>query len=165
MSGRYPTQLQVVNGRWRGIMPSRCLRADRELLEQYRRTGEPSLAASILDSAETRRRGGVGKAMNSFTEGMREALWYWMKEKYGSILTPIIFEYKLSRHRIITVIGSHPYLRHEPYYGRGKKGFILQLCINSIDGILCQGPIRIWFAWDRIIGKEKMLYLPEGIRN
>ena len=75
---------------------------------------------------------------------------------------PITFEYKLYRHKKILVVGQRPIIRHNPSYGRGRKGFVLELSVASIDGV----PVRafvgnpIKFAWDRIIAKENLPALP-----
>ena len=136
---------------------------DRKLLDLQRRTGEPSPAIrreEIWNYPED-----YGKASGSFTQSMRMSLWEWMKEKYGSRLHPLTFEYRLHRKKVITVVGKLPYIKHIPDYGHGKKGFVLAINIMSIDGILYRGPGMQHFAWDRIIGKESFLALPSPIKQ
>ncbi len=146
--------LQLINGRWRGIMPFRQAKLDRKHLDSERRTGEPSLS-SVWEYPE-----GYGKAKGSYKQAMRMALQEWMKAKFGSYSMPLTFEYKLYRKRNIVVTGTFPYIKHIPSYGRGKKGFILQMTVQFIDGIPYKGfGSRVWFAWDRIIGREKLLTL------
>jgi len=136
-------------------MPFRQAKPDRKHLDLERRTGEPSLS-SVWEYPE-----GYGKAKDSYTQAMRIALQRWMKAKLGSSSMPLTFEYKLYRKRNILVTGIFPFIKHIPSYGSGKKGFILQMTVQSIDGIPYKGfGSRVWFAWDRIIGKEKMLALP-----
>lgn len=138
-------------------MPFRTLHS-RKLLTTQRRTGEPSPAIYQYDWYPD----GHGKASGSYTEKMRQSLWAWMEAKYGSAVYPLTFEYKLYRKRTVTVVGTFPTIRHYPYYGKGKKGFILELSVRSIDGIPCRMmlPKRTQFAWDRVVGKDMFLALP-----
>jgi hypothetical protein len=136
----------------------------RELLEQYRRTGEPSLALQYLRLGWGENDTGWGKAKGSYTELLRSSFFEWLEEKNGGWAAPLTFEYRLSRKKYITVVGVYPYILHDPNYGSGKKGFVLRLQVISMDGLPYRGIGRfVWFAWDRIVGKEKMLALPEGM--
>ncbi|KKM96760.1 hypothetical protein LCGC14_1174970 [marine sediment metagenome] len=168
------THIAPINGRWRGAMPFRRSQTYKECLDHQRRTGEPSPApahiqdwhAQLIIHQEWDKRG-HGKARGSFTEALRLALRDWVKEKYGSIWNPITFQYKLSRKRIITVRGTAPWIRHNPIWGKGKKGFTLGLTVDSIDGLPYSGFGKyVDFAWDRIIGtmRDEMLALPIGGR-
>lgn len=146
------------NGRWRGIMPFRM----RKPLESERRTGEPSPTLTSWYPE------GYGKARGSFTKKMRDALYAWMEANGFSYYSePLTFEYRLYRHRNVTVTGLYPYIKHSPSYGRGKKGFILQLSVLSIDGVPCRFLFgrRAHFAWDRIIGRDKLLALTEAVKG
>ena len=157
--GKGLPQLQLINGRWRGLMPFRASnRKQRKPLDLERRTGEPSPSTPIWHYPE-----GYGKANGSYTEKMRLALREWMNYKYGTQLAPLVFEYKLSRHSIITIIGIMPYIKHAPSWGKGKRGLILELYIQSIDGIPTKMLLgnRVTLVWNRIIGKEKLFALPE----
>lgn len=145
-------------------MPFRQNR-DRKLLKKKRRTGEPSPAFDdlLVYSGLGEFGGGYGKARGSYTEKLRRSLWSWMEETYGNPMHPLTFEYRLYRRKRINVVGTYPFIKHEPAYGNGKKGFVLILTVESIDGIPYRGlGRRAYFAWDRIIGKEMFLALPEG---
>lgn len=158
-------ELSVINGRWRGRMPFRHAdEHERNLLEQNRRTGEPSLA-DILQYCGARMEAGRGKARGSHTEKMRHSLWTWTNTRYGNCSTPLTFDYKLHRHKIITITGNLPYLRHLPCYGKGKRGFILEITILSIDGIPHIGARRVLLAWNRILSHERIFALPAGRSN
>ncbi len=139
--------------------------SDRKLLEKQRRTGEPSPAFDdyLVYSGLGEFSGGYGKAHGSFTEKLRLSLWTWLKENYGSSLHPLTFEYKLYRRKTIHVVGTYPWVKHLPTYGKGKKGFVLDITVESIDGLRYRGlGKRVYFAWDRIIGKERFLALTGG---
>jgi len=147
---------QIINGRWRGIMP---FRKNANLLTLQRRTGEPS-PATIIHGYEGSYPPGWGMAEGSYTEKMRQVLWSWMEAKYGSYLCPLSFDYKLHRKQTITVTGEYPNIKHLPEYGNGKRGFVLEIRIISINGLAFTGLRRQHFAWNRIIGKERFLALP-----
>lgn len=161
----------IKNGRWRGSMPFRRDKNTRpETLEQQGRTGEPSPAPSIQSQGRRDIWGeplpkGYGMAEGSFTEKLRLALIEWVKNKYGSIYAPITFQYRLSRKKIITVTGNHPFIVHYKDLGRGSKGFFLRVRIISIEGVPPAGFVKYQnlFACNRIIGHETMqlLALPE----
>ncbi len=139
---------------------------NRNLLNYKKRTSEPFPAKILrLDKGPPKWTypDGYGKASGSYTEKMRLAFQEWMEKAHGSAFSPLIFQYKLSRHRTVTIVGSYPYIKHLPYYGNGKRGFVLSLRISSIDGSPFKGfGKRQQLAWNRIIGREKMLYLEEG---
>jgi hypothetical protein len=143
---------QLINGRWRGIMPFRRDKAVVKLYEQQRRAGEPS---PFTDSAS-------GMAEGSYTEKMRKALIEWSDANLvgGWIGGDLTFEYKLYRHKIVTVIATLPVIRHHPFYGHGKRGFILMCHVKSIDGLPVKSPWKNVFVWDRIVAKERFLSLP-----
>ena len=129
-----------------------------KLLDPKRRTGEPSPSSYGWLYPE-----GYGKARGSYTEAMRQALWSWMEAHGYVALQPLTFDYKLYRHKTVTVVAGTPYIKHEPGCGRGKKGFVLIAMPLSIDGVRCRTfPQRMCFAWDRIVGRERFLGLPEG---
>jgi len=128
-------------------------------LNSQRRTGEPS-PASIILGYEGFYPPGYGKAEGSYTQQLRLALWKWMDATYGSRLPPLTFDYKLHRKQTITVTGEYPYIKHLPEYGNGKRGFVLEIRIISINGLAFTGLRRQHFAWNRIIGKERFLALP-----
>jgi len=144
-------------------MPFRLSDEYRKLLEQQKRTGEPFPTYTV---STTIREASHGKSYRSFTENMRNSLYSWMEKNTGSIHGEIQFDYKLSRHKVIHVIGERPYLKHDKLHGRGYRGFILELVVRSIDGIPCKTLVgrRTWFSWDRIRGREKLLLLPEGAK-
>jgi len=154
-------QLALVNERWRGIIPSRQNRSVRLLSEQRRRTGEPSLSA-IIDSRTKQEIAGHGLSYGSYTEKMRSALLEWITDKFGSPYVPITFEYRLSRKKTIMVTAKVLFLYHDPNIGNGKRGFFIRVRVLSIDGILCD---RVFgdFAWNRLIGHEKILQLGDGV--
>jgi hypothetical protein len=131
------------------------------LLDLQRRTGEPSPSESIWQYPE-----GYGKASGSYTEKMRLSLWDWIQDKYGTnwISATLTFDYKLYRHKIVTVVIRSPKIEHKPSYGNGKRGFILIGHVLSIDGVqLRTFPSKeITFAWNRIIGRNNFLALPES---
>ncbi len=116
-----------------------------------RRTGEPSPVSNYYGWIYPE---GYGMAEGSYTYKMREALAEWMNTN-GHVLT---FDYKLSRHQVISVRGWRPYIKHVPDMG----GFILLLEVESINGIQSRLFINpVTFLWKRIIGREKILALPE----
>jgi len=130
-------------------------RLSRNRLDRYRRTGEPSPSS---------RPESYGRAAGSATEVFRGALKLWLRENFGSTSSPINFQYKLYRHKIINVTGRFPYIVHNPNRGAGLKGFQMILTVLSVDGL----PVKLWpykdrayFAVNRIIGREKMFLLPE----
>ena len=147
-------------------MPFRQSKAVRELLTQYRRGGEPSPALydriALYDSICSLRDGGQGKSQGSFTRRLNEALQSWLKER-GSVREPISFSYRLSRHRRVTITGTQPHISHNPLNSSGRKGFILNITIGSIDGIAHKGMRRVQLAWDRIEGRERLLGLPAPV--
>jgi hypothetical protein len=151
----------IAGGKWRGVMPFRLSDEYRNLLKQHKRTGEPfpvyQAVGEIRDQAH-------GKAHRSFTEKMRNALYDWVEANTGFRHGQISFDYRLYRHKIIHVIGDWPLLRHDPLHGKGYAGFILEVRVGSIDGLPYKGLDRrsVSFAWNRIIGREKLLLLPEG---
>lgn len=147
-------------------MPFRQAKPVRKLIESHKRTGEP-FPVKLLDLLDESAKKGHGKALGSYTESMREALWKWMELNIGSSIGPIMFEYRLSRKKVVTVIGTFPYIKHNPIYGRGKRGFALLLHTDSIDGVQYRGwDIRhTAYAWDRIIGKEKIYALPANLKE
>ena len=152
-------------------MPFRQPQAVKELLDQQRRTGDPSLSTvedrirfyyiDIFNAHPCSNSTGHGKACGSYTENMRIALNRWVEEKAGSWAGFITFSYRLSRKREITVIGRYPYLQHNPNYGSGKRGFVMWLRVDSIDGSPCKCK-RECFAWNRIVGGENLLMLEDG---
>ncbi len=152
--------------RWRGRMPfrmSRRLRA--EPLEQQGRGGEPSLAHFRwwMDVLRANDKAGRGKGADSFTEGIREAMKEWLASQGMNYYSQISFEYKLSRHRRITVTMTHPRIYHRPIRGAGAKGFILDGEILSIDGLRPDaGNRRGEFALSRIIGQNSLRMLTEA---
>lgn len=137
-------------------------RRDANHLDQRRRGSEPS-PAIIIHGYEGFHEPGYGMAEGSYTESMRKALWAWMEVKYGTMFHPLTFDYKLHRRQIISVIGSYPYIKHLPDFGRGKRGFLLELTIDSVNGVAFGGPFRRqYFAWNRIVGRDRFLALPVG---
>jgi len=148
--------VQVVNGRWRGIMP---FRVHREPISSQGRTGEPSPATAYREYLDYYEREGNDKAEGSYTEKLREALREWMKVNLGSTLSPLTFEYRLSRHRIVLVTGNGPYISHDPRIGSGGRGFTLHLAkVLSMDGVPMDKETRFFaqitgFALNRIVGR------------
>lgn len=137
-------------------MPFRRTESGRNHLDSQRRTGEPS--PSIWHYHPD----GYWKTHGPHTEKLRLALWEWMKEKLGSIFVPLTFEYRLSRHQTVTLTGRGPYIKHLPSWGKGLRGLVLELNILSIDGIPFKGyGKRSHLAWNRILGRDKLLLLPE----
>lgn len=147
------TTLQILNDRWRGIMPFRRFHdTGLKHLISKRRTGEPSPVIFGFECND-----GYGKSRGSYTEKMRKTLYAWMQQKGYATLT---FDYRLHRHKTITVVVQFPYIKHLPSYGRGKKGFVLQATVLSIDGVPYRYfTHRVLFAWDRIIAREQFLAL------
>lgn len=144
-------------------MPFRNVGTDsRKLLDLQRRTGEPSPSFCDWKYPE-----GHGKAHGSFTEKMRLSLWEWMKQKYGSMPHPLTFDYKLSRHKTITVIGIFPRIIHNPSWGKANKGFVLEIRVTSIDGVPVKMTLgnRTRLSWNRIVGRDRFLALPQPVRN
>ena len=138
------------NGRWRGIMPFRTALPLRKLYDQQKRTGEPfpSIIFHLIDDLKSQ---GHGKSQGSYTARFRQALWAWMKETTGNSTGPLTLDYQLHRHKVVTITGMHPVIRHNPHLGRGYKGFTLDLQITSIDGIPYRGiPGQPCLAWGRI---------------
>lgn len=125
----------------------------RNRLNLKRRTGESS--PSFYPE-------GYGKSRGSATELFRMALRVWIKEKFGTLDSPISFQYKLYRHRIADIVGTNPYIKHIPSYGNGKRGFVMSMKVISIDGI----PVKMWprrdtaqFALNRIVSYKKIFLL------
>jgi len=145
-------------------MPFRQAKAVRKLLENHRRTGEPSpvIFSKVWLELNNLSNQGHGKAKGSFTEKLRKSLRDWQQQKGGTWASQLTFDYKLHRHKIIKVTGYYPYIAHLPAYGKGMKGFVLRLSNISIDGIMYKGAGAVYFAWNRIIGREKLLALPSG---
>ncbi|MFH1485551.1 MAG: hypothetical protein ABIH46_05725 [Chloroflexota bacterium] len=47
----------------------------------------------------------------------------------------VAFQYKLSRHKTVRIVGRYPKVQHWPYRGAGSKGFVLRLLtVKSING-------------------------------
>lgn len=135
-------------GRWRGIMPFR----HEEPFNSERRTGEPSPAPWYPP--------GYGKSEGSFTRQLQGALIAWMKTNYGTAYHSLTFEYRLYRHRIVAVVGYHPAILHLPSWGNGVRGFVLEVNVSGIDGVQWHGlGRRQRFAWNRIVGKDRILAL------
>lgn len=160
-------QLRIQNNRVRGCMPFRRSRSERKLLHQDRRTGEPSPALPIIpishDEWFEKRDSGYGKASGSYTEKLRIALSDWMKKEYGTEFHDLTFTYKLYRHKIVMITGSHPYIRHDPNWGKGLRGFQLVIHIKSIDGVQYRGFQRpAVLAFDRIVARQKIFLLGES---
>ena len=148
-------------------MPFQQAEPVRKLYEQQRRTGEPSPvsflhAIEILDAMRAK---GRGKAEGSFTEKIRGAFHEWQKKNGVGYGQPLTFQYKLYRHRIVTITVVGATIFHHPTHGKGVKGFEL-VCgrILSIDGIPYKG-INNNLAWGRIIGREKLLALPTPVKE
>ena len=126
-------------------------------LHSQQRTGEPF--PSVFNSWDFPKPDGYGKAAGSYTYEMRKQLASWMEKNLGSWTSPLTFEYKLSRHKIVTITGSHPYIKHTP-----GIGFSLLLSSVSIDGT----PTKFWpgrlvyFSWNRIQKRDQFLALPIG---
>lgn len=146
----------IKNGRWRGRIPFRVrpeLR-DRDWREAYRRFSHHRMA-------------GHGRAEGSYTEEIRKALVQWMKEKIGSGLEPVTFQYRLYRRKIVTVTVAYPTIFHHPEHGNGSKGFVLAARVLSVDGAPLTRLGRMLvreFAMNRIVGREsikELLSLPE----
>ena len=142
-------------------MPFRQPKAVKEALELRRRTGEPSPALTI-DLTGYFQSDGYNKRSGSFTEKMHFALRHWIDKNYGSWLSPINFEYKLSRKKTVTVTGAILGLLHHPHRGAGQRGFVMNVAVDSIDGLPVQSPRMRVFSWNRIIGREKILQLGRG---
>jgi hypothetical protein len=155
--------MKMSKNRWQGRMPFRLCKEVRELLREKRRTGEPSPANNRLELYQFMmklREGSHQKAEGTYTEKLRQGLWEWCS-RFGGIIT---FEYRLSRHRIITVSGRGPIVYHDWVRGRGSKGMMMDLGVISIDGL--RPVIRVQtFAWNRIIGRERFLALSSGEDN
>ena len=149
----------IKNGRWRGRMPFRSNhRLLTETLEEQGRTGEPSLITS-LNVHDRWFENARGRSKGSFTEHVRRELHDWLNGK-GIPLGPITFEYKLFRHRIITVIMDMPRIYHHRTIGDGSKGFVLEGSVRSIDGARPYGFARHYpFALNRIVGHFKNDFL------
>jgi hypothetical protein len=160
-----------VSKRWRGQMPFRQnRRLWPEPLEQQGRGGESSLAhfRRTLDFLREYTTSSQGKGPGSFTEGIREALKDWLKARGMDWYSQISFEYRLSRHKRITVNMTHPRIYHRPQRGDGSKGFVLDGIVLSIDGLL--PPHRTYygeFALNRIVGHHpvRLLTMGEMIRG
>jgi len=144
-------------------MPFRQIKSVRELLDQYRRGGESSFSA-LYYGLHSLREQGHSRADGSFTERLRNALFDWLDHNYGTRFATVIFDYRLSRKRTVTVTARGLYLRHDPLCGKGSRGFVLDAEILSIDGTPYKGP-RGMFSWNRIIGREKLLLITEGGRD
>ena len=155
--------------RWRGRMPyRRSPRLRRVPIYNQGRTGEPSPASALTTEQEQTlqwfREGkllldlekeGEGRAEGSFTEELRNALRAWVEETFGTWWGPVTFEYRLYRHKTVTVVLQAPQIWHKPSWGRGSKGFILSGIVLSFDG---KQPAKRkslqWFALNKIIGQH-----------
>lgn len=124
-----------------------------EPLEKQGRGGEPSLA-SLLWLSDKLHEEGRGRAAGSFTEEVRNELRDWLKAKGLVWPFTITFEYRLYRHRIITVMMQYPAIFHYRLMGDGSKGFMLVGKVLSIDGARPRG-CRDAFAMTRIVGRFK----------
>lgn len=103
------------------------------------------------------------KGAGSFTEGIREALMAWLKAQGMDWYSQISFEYRLSRHKRITVSLTHPRIYHRPMRGAGSKGFMLDGLILSIDGLPpAHRNYHGEFAVNRIIGQNSLRMLTEA---
>ena len=161
MKKGFPT-INFKEGKWRGTTPPRRLKpAERGLLESKERTGEPFPSWNSWEQEP-----GYGKAKGSYTEKLRRSLWDWMDSKGQTYLGNLTFDYRLSRKTVITVVGSYPYIKHNPYVGKGSKGMTLEISVSSING----SPVRLLFnkrqgfAWNRILAREAFLAISEGDR-
>ncbi len=153
--------MRTQRNRWRGRMPFRQSRKLwTEPLKKQGRTGEPSLATmrNLLQLANKFHEEGRGKAEGSFTEQLRLQFRDWLKAKSLKWPFTITFEYRLYRHRIITVVMQGPSFFHNRLMGDGSKGFMLEGRVLSIDGVRpipCSG----MFAMTRIVGRFKQEFL------
>lgn len=142
-------------------MPFRLDKEVRDLLLQQRRTGEPSLAFAFPLFADQRSKG-RGKAKGSFTEKIRDEFAKWTRGNLITSSVPLTFDYKLSRHKVVTISGNCPYISHNPILGKGRKGFSLRLMILSINGIPYRGMRENSFAVSRIIGHDVLKLLGDS---
>ena len=151
------------NERQRGIIPFRQSRTVRNHLAQYRRGGEPSPSETreertrrwieTMNLYDDLRRVGRGKAAGSYTEQVRHNFDRWLRDN-NLFFKPLSFRYKLSRHRIITVVGTPLLLHHDPLYGHGKQGFVFEVRIHGIDGVQFSGLKTQGFQATRILSSE-----------
>ena len=106
---------------------------------------------------------GWGKHEGSFTQKLNEEFRKWLDEnhstgvinyKYGTgsyhTHSPIVFQYRLSRHKRVTVTMEAASFRHDPARGSSKRGFILDGRILAIDGLPINCYIKIIYL-DRIV--------------
>lgn len=161
------------DNRWRGQMPFRLNRRYRpssEPIKQQGRGREPSLAYlqyvvkeywPMLDEV---REQGHGKAVGSFTEKARMALFAWLEAQGLDFWhSPISFQYRMYRRKIVTVTLTRPMIFHRPLRGDGTKGFVLEGAVVSIDGQLPRRRyMRAEFVLTRIIGQHPIRLLAEG---
>ncbi len=137
-----------------------------DLCNLQRRTGEPSPATPLERYQGYFKDVGWGKAKGSYTEAMRKAFDKWRDENLGSPYSPITFQYRLSRKKIITVNAQGIYIKHYPGYG--KRGFVLVVTsVLSIDGVpLGSGGsfINKEFLMSRIMGSIPTKMLMSGGR-
>ena len=143
---------------------SRKLRAGP--LEQQGRGGEPSLANEFtwwLDLYQDNMKSGHGRGAGSFTEGIRTTMRDWLKARGLSWYSQITFEYRLSRHKKITVTMNRARIYHRPIRGAGSKGFMLDGVILSINGLPPSRRNQLGeFAMNKIIGHDSLRMLTEG---
>lgn len=151
--------------RWRGRMPFRLNWKYRpEPLDQQGRGGEPSLAYIVHQwwpLLDRLREQGHGKAEGSFTERARSELRAWL-EKNGldTWHDPVSFEYRLHRHKRITVTLTHLNIYHRRLRGNGSKGFVLEGRVLSINGLPPAHRNYIGeFALTRIVGRHPIRLL------
>ena len=168
------TNPNIQRGRWRGRMPFRQSLAVRDLLIQQRRTGEPSPSSNLQSFFSVYRellamhRQGDGKADGSYTGKVRKALQDWVETNTGSWIGPLTFEYRISRKQTVLVTGTYPYIKHNPLWGAGQRGFVLELYAGSIDGAVPTGARIRSFAFNRIVGQSALKALmspPDTLRG
>ena len=67
----------------------------------------------------------------------------------------LVFDYKMSRHKVVKVSMNSGNITHRPIYGSGSKGFILTGDVISIDGRRTHPKDkRLIFALNTVIGHE-----------
>ena len=138
-----------------------------EPLDQQGRGGEPSLAyfRAFMDWIDRIRRHGDGMAEGSFTEHARFELARWLKANgLDKWYSPITFQYRLHRHRTVTVVITGPNIWHRRHRGNGSKGFVLEGRIVSMDGEPTAYGKWGEFALNRIVGRSPIRALAEGNR-
>jgi hypothetical protein len=127
-------------------MPFRLIKELRpEPLEQQGRGREPSPALTMQNRwayvLEYWKRQndfdvtGHGCSAGSYAVAMRQAFADWRKDKGIRYDDPITFEYRLSRRKIVTIAMINPRIMHKRKRGNGRKGFVLEGQILSIDGV------------------------------